>query len=338
MNHSKYFKLSVRAITGHITVKEKKALDRWLQQSSEHQEDHRQWVQTWERQRQPPLPFEPDVDAAWQRFEASLSRDENKRSFSNMFMNIDRLLANLFELKYRPALASMAAILIVAMGLLIWKSSLLRSSYHTVVTRNKQTQEVTLSDGTRVLLNSASRIKYKKTDSAGEREVRLEGEAYFAVTPDERPFYVITQHAKTTVLGTQFNVWARGEETRVIVEEGLVRLSSLILKTVEVEITKGQMSKVIGRSPPQPPTNVDSNYSLGWLRGQLVFEKTPLSEIVNELRRKFDVSIVFADPSLTHRTMTADFEDATIDEILSSICLTLNIRYMVEKGDYILAR
>ena len=338
MNHSKYFKLSVRAITGHITLKEKKALDRWLQQSPEHQQDYRRWVETWEQQKHPPMPFEPDVDVAWQRFEASLPRDEKERSFFKMFMNIDRLLANLFELKYRPTLTSMAAILIIAMGLFLWKSPLMRSSYHTVMTRNTQTQEVTLTDGTRIVLNSGSRIKYQKTESDTDREVRLEGEAYFTVTPDERPFYVITQHARTTVLGTQFNVWARGEETRVIVEEGLVRLSSLISKNVEVEITKGQMSKVIGKSPPQPPANIDTHYSLGWLRGQLVFEKTPLSEIVDELQRKFDVSIVFADPSLTHRTMTADFEDATIDEILSSICLTLNIRYMVDKGDYILAR
>jgi len=338
MNPSKYFKFSVRAITGNITLKQKRALDRWLQQSPERQKEYDRWVKTWERQKHTPMPFEPNVDAAWQRFEASLPKDEKKRSFSKMFMNIDRQLANLFELKYRPALASAAAILIVSMGLFLWKSSLLRSSYYTVMTRNTQTQEVMLTDGTRVVLNSGSRIQYPKTVSETEREVRLEGEAYFSVTPNEKPFYVITQHAKTTVLGTQFNVWARGEETRVIVEEGLVRLSSLISKSVEVEITRGQMSKVIGRSLPQPPTNVDTHYSLGWLRGQLVFEKTPLSEIVEELQRKFDVTIEFADPSLTHRTMTADFEDATIDEILSSICLTLNIRYLVDKGDYILAR
>jgi transmembrane sensor len=338
MNPSKYFKLSVRAITGNITLKQKKALDRWLQQSPERQQEYNRWMKTWERQKHTPMPIIPDVDAAWQRFEASLPRVEKKRSFSTLFMNIDQLLANLFELKYRPALVSAAAILIVVMGLFLWKSSLLKSSYNTVMTLNTQTQEVTLSDGTRVLLNSGSRIQYPKTDSATERTVRLVGEAYFSVIPDERPFYVITQHARTTVLGTQFNVWARGEETRVIVKEGLVRLSSLISKSLEVEITKGQMSKVIGQSPPQPPTDVDTHYSLGWLRGQLVFIKTPLSEIVDELQRKFDVSIEFADPSLTHRTMTADFEDATIDEILSSICLTLDIRYMVDKGDYILAR
>ncbi len=164
----------------------------------------------------------------------------------------------------------------------------------------------------------------------------LDGEAYFKVAYNKRSFIVITKHARITVLGTQFNVWDRGDKTRVIVKEGRVKLSSVLSDSSGVELTTGQMSQVFGHHAPEPPNSVDTKYLLGWLENRLAFEKTPLHEIIAELERFYDVSILLSDTTLANQTITAEFEDASIQDVLSSICLTLNMRWKFESKKYII--
>ena len=336
MDTSKYFKLCIRDISGHITPEEKDTLYKWLRRSSENQDYYNQLSDTWAQQKFPELPFKPDTDKAWFHFEKSLVETKTKKWPPLLFVNIGDKLEGFLDPIVRPALVTCATLLIFSIGFLFWKSKLFNSPYTSVITRNKQTIELTLSDGSHVRLNNGSSIKYLRTFSDTHRQVMLAGEAFFKVTRDERPFTVVTKQAWTTVLGTQFNVWARGEETLVIVKEGRVRLSSIIPDSGSFELTKGQMSQIVGQHSPEPPELVDAEYLLGWLNGRLIFKKTPLPEIVAELERTYDVSIVLHNSTLADLTMTAEFENASIEEILSSICLTLNISYTYDSDNYIL--
>jgi transmembrane sensor len=124
--------------------------------------------------------------------------------------------------------------------------------------------------------------------------------------------------------------------TRVVVKEGRVIFASVKDDENPVELTQGHMSAVVGRRLPEPPELVDSEYVLGWLNGRFVFKKSPLAEIASELGRTYDVKIELAHPDMSSLTMTADFENAPIEEILSSICLTLKLRYTFESDKYIL--
>lgn len=332
----RYFKLCVRAISGQISPKEKVALDGWLERSSENREYYDQLAKAWSEQAFPPLPLDPDVDKAWSGIEKSLQEIPTNKRTSFILANTTEILKDFLGSAYRPVLITGATILVFAVVFLVWRMEFFRSPYTTEVTRNKQILEFTLSDSTHVRLNSGSSIKFPALFSESSREVVLSGEAFFRVSRDVRSFTVVTKQARTTVLGTEFNVWTRGNETRVIVKEGRVRFHSLNPDGHYVDLFKDQRSQIVGRLPPEPPGSVDADYLLGWLKGQLVFRKTPLSEIVAELERTYDVPILLANSHLGDLTMTAEFADASIDEILSSICLTLNIGYTVESDEYIL--
>ena len=338
MIRTKSFKFTIRAITGNLSQKRKESFDRWLEQSSDRQEEYRRWIGIWSRICRSPLPFKPDVNGAWSQFEASIAKTAHKSpSHRPLWDRFDTIIESLI-IRTRPAIVSAGVLLILVACIFLWRTGVLTSPYRTVITRNKQIREFHLSDGSHVSLNAGSSLRFTRQFSESDRQVELKGEAYFTVKTDSRSFTVITPQAKTTVLGTEFNVWSRGNETRVIVKYGKVRLTSIASANEKVDIIKGQMSRVLGNQPPLPPQSVDANHSLGWLRGQLIFEKALLTEIVDELERKFDVNIIVADSSLVSRTMTADFEDATIQEILASICLSLDIHYTYTSGDFILAR
>ena len=334
---SMYFNLCVRAITGQISPKQKQKLDEWLEQSAKNRDWFNRLQSVWYEQKQPSAHIRPDVNKAWLNFSTSITHEKRKSSIP-ILSDLADIIMDFFTVKSRPALAALGVILVLIFSLTFWKSGLFYGPYRTMTTQNRQHMELTLSDGTSVRLNSGSALKYLRTFTDTERAVILRGEAYFTVSKDPRPFSVITEQARTTVLGTEFNVWARGDETRVIVKEGCVRFSSLESEDGEVDIRKGEMSKVTGIRRPDPPAAVDVSYTLGWLEGRLVFEKTPLNEILSELERTFDVAIRLRNTELADRTMTADFEDATISEILSSVCLTLALQYSIESGNYILTR
>ena len=339
MKDSKYFTLCARAISGEITPEEKCTLDKWLKSSPENRLFFEHITTTWEKTKPPSLPYIQDTDQGWTMLEKSLGLEIDKRKKKAFFPELNNLvnnLAGLIRIRYRPAVFSLATIFILAIGLVFLKKQLSGVQLQEIVTLNKQKTQITLSDGSQVHLNNGSSIKFYKSFSDTLREVILTGEAFFKVTHDPRPFVVITKNARTTVLGTQFNVRARNEQTCVIVQEGFVMLSSITSYNGDVFLSEGQMSRITGNMQPSAPQTVDAEYLLGWLEGKLVFERTPLNEIVSELERYYDVSIELEVAGLAQNTITASFENSPLEPVLSSICLTLGARYKFEADTYII--
>ena len=336
---NKYYKLCVKAVSGEMSSKEKELLEEWLKISHRNRITYDQIIATWGKMKPLKLPPTPDIGEEWLKLEKSLGIDTQaakKKVFISVFKNVPVTLSNLLGTRYRAAVFSFATIFILIVGFLIVKEELFRSSFRQIVTLNKQTSQITLSDGSVVHLNSGSSVRFRKTFSDTQREVTLYGEAFFKVTRDERPFLVITENARTAVLGTEFNVWARNEKTRVIVREGSVRLKSITADDGDVLLSQGQMSQITGNRRPQAPKSVDTERLLGWLEGRLVFEKTPLTEILDELERYYDVFIESADSELSHETLTATFNHLPLETVLSSICLTLGAQYRFEDDKYII--
>ena len=183
-------------------------------------------------------------------------------------------------------------------------------------------------------MNSGSTIEYLEKFEGESREVKLRGEAFFSVSKSDKPFIVITDNAATTVLGTQFNVWTRGEKTKVIVKEGKVKLASLKAEKAGVILTMNTSASVIKDQNPDEPEIVDSEYLLGWMDGRLVFSKSALKEISEELERQFDVNITIENDSLSTISMTGTFENEIIEDIISMISLTLNISFEKQGDGY----
>lgn len=162
-----------------------------------------------------------------------------------------------------------------------------------LTTPNGGTYEITLPDGTKVWLNSASKLIYPIHFSDVERTVTITGEAYFAVTKKNKlPFRVISNQQEIQVLGTEFNVSAYAEEieTRTTLIEGAVKIlnrkSGLFsqLRPNEQSIVREANTEI---------QKVDIEPSIAWKKGYFYFKHTPFKEVMRQLARWYNVEVVY---------------------------------------------
>ncbi len=205
---------------------------------------------------------------------------------------------------------------------------------NVVITQNGLRQTVELPDGSRVEMNAASRLRYRK-NFLKKREIALVGEAYFSVEPGAAPFFVETENSRVAVLGTEFNVRARDNTTTVVVAKGSVSFADIQRR--DVRLQSGEMSWVQTGQPPTPPQAANLDRVLAWRQGRLEFQRTPLNLVMAEIERQFDVNIQLAHPDSTGLTLTAAFEiTQPITEVLTAICLTFNWEFYQAKNVYII--
>lgn len=181
--------------------------------------------------------------------------------------------------------AAAAALAAVSLGWLVQAD--LRIWWEADVrTATAEQRTIELPDHSTVLLNTDSAIAI---DYRGEtRLVRLlRGEALFTVQPNpDRPFLVRSGSAVARAVGTAFVVRARGEEALVTVTQGLVDLSADQGRSVPVRLTGGQQAVSDGTTIG-PVRTVDLSIATAWARGQLVFVRTALVDVLEELNRYY---------------------------------------------------
>ena len=163
-----------------------------------------------------------------------------------------------------------------------------------------------LFDGTEVWLNSGSRLKYPGAFNQEERDVYLEGEAYFNVKPNKHlPFKVKTKKIEVEVLGTSFNVSAYGDDAdvSVVLEQGKVRLNQPGGREI-ARMVPGELAKLNSDLNKLTLTDVDTKYYTNWKDGTLEFKCETLSEIAQKLERWYNVKINIQDPELVNYQIT----------------------------------
>ncbi len=211
-----------------------------------------------------------------------------------------------------------------------------------VTATNQQVNTVTLPDGSRVSLNSDTRLRYPKRFGNKIREVSIEGEGFFEVKPNKnKPFIIHAGNAQIKVLGTSFNVNAYPEtkKVEVIVETGKVQVINNIpepIQTNELILTPGDKGTLDCSSNAMlKTTNLDPNF-LAWKTHNLYFKATSLNEVIGNLEKVYKVNIRLADPRLNELLLTARFNDYSLDFILKVIETTFNIEVKNINGQYIL--
>lgn len=196
---------------------------------------------------------------------------------------------------------------------------------------NGQRATVTLSDGSRVILNAGSRFRYPADFGRSPRDVYLEGEAYFEVNHDAaRPFRVHARGGVAHDLGTRFTVRAYPElpHVDVVVTEGKVSLRrDQAAATDSVVLEPGQLGRLPEAGPPAVMTGVDVAAYTGWTGGSLVLEGLTLEEALPQLERWFDVEIRVANRALASRRIYVRFRDETLAQVLDALSLALGARY-----------
>jgi len=179
---------------------------------------------------------------------------------------------------------------------------------------------ITLSDGTKIHLNSDSKLEYPTVFNDKERRVFLQGEAYFEVTKDEnRPFIVSAGSTEIKVLGTEFNVNSRKPESiKATLVSGSVTVKSS--KIEEVQLKPGFTAIVNPLAGSLDIDDKDIQYYIGWNTGNYLFESTSLSDILNELAIWYDLSVEYQTEQANEETFTGSLSrNLSIDKLIQLI-------------------
>lgn len=154
---------------------------------------------------------------------------------------------------------------------------------------------LTLPDGSRVWLNSASSLTYTANHFEQNRTVTLTGEAYFEVESDSRkPFRVMTDKQTVTVLGTKFNINSYPDEpgTKTTLIEGGVDITAKKAAHT-IRLSPGQESFVDGSGLPPTVRQVETGQAIAWINGLFRFDGNTIDEVMRQLARWYDVEVVF---------------------------------------------
>jgi ferric-dicitrate binding protein FerR (iron transport regulator) len=188
---------------------------------------------------------------------------------------------------------------------------------------------IDLPDASVVILNAASTLEYAPKGWEDKRTLELHGEAFFDVVKGST-FTVITPEGSITVLGTEFNVKQRNKHFEVTCFEGRVRVvSSGITKILEagdkIRLSNGEMAYL--RISESGPT---------WTENLSTFDEVPFSEVLKELERQYQVTVVCDDKDIQQALFTGGFSHDSLEDAIRSVAEPLNLSYRITEQNAVI--
>lgn len=233
---------------------------------------------------------------------------------------------------------AMAASVLLVVGLI----GLMRFYTVDVSTNPGQVLVVDLPDGSAAHLSAVSTVSYHPYWWRFARELNLEGEAFFEVEAGSR-FTVNSGMGATSVLGTRFNIYARGESYRVTCQTGKVKVVES-QKGSEVILTAGEKAELIAGNGFEVHRGINFEAEAAWINDEFNFRNKPLDEVLEEVERQYGVRIQGKDllndgvysASVSGRLVRSELNT---ESILDMICTIYNLKFeMVNSNEYEIRR
>jgi transmembrane sensor len=222
-------------------------------------------------------------------------------------------------------ISSAAAVMLAMLG--IWQF-ILRTPVKDVIALKGQHIEYQMPDGSRISLNAESKISYNKRNFGKNRNVSMEGEAFFSIHKGST-FTINTKQADIRILGTSFNVYARETSFKVSCVTGMILVTSgkqsYIIKPGEYAMVK---ENVLTK-------NIEKNIKTvaNWRNGEFNFENSPLNLVFEEMARQFNVNFVI--PKMDERFIECNFTNKNLVEALDIVCNPMGLTYEIGKNSQI---
>ncbi|MBC8401563.1 MAG: FecR domain-containing protein [Candidatus Marinimicrobia bacterium] len=277
----------------------------------------------WEQSSKIELPEPPDTGIAWQQLELAIDRQAVEQQVVIKTRRIPRTVQVAF------VSVMIACLVLISPVVLTWLTTT------TFSTANSEQLTITFPDSSSAQLNYASKLLYKKGFNDTHRELSLTGEAYFDVRHNSLPFIIRLDEATITVIGTEFNVKARDNEYEIVVNDGVITISSKIdsIDTV-ISIKKGEFVRFTGEEFQDSVQGIPFDNYPGWIHGKLIFNQTDLLTVCKEIERKYDISIELADTSLAIITVTGVIETTDLDSTMMILSSLVQRKIVGEKKKY----
>jgi transmembrane sensor len=326
------YELLGKFLSGECTPAEARSVEEWLAASPENPKILEALQVLWaESEEAAEQGTGVDVDAAWNKVQGRIDQNDRlklRRSVrKSPAMWFIRIAAGLF--------------LVACVGLVLMLNYFSKLPATELLSLKAEASSVTdtLPDGTIVTLNAHSELQYPKQFAGNERQVQLKGEAYFDVAHDQaHPFRIHAGAADVRVLGTSFNLIARGDLVKVAVQTGKVELTQV--DTVagkpkeRVVLTKGMRGSYDAKTKAMEVSESLVENDLFWKTKTLVFQETPLTEVVAQLNQALGDSIVIGSDAIRNCPLTTTFEKPSIAAALNVIVATFNLQLIRDEKHY----
>ena len=271
-------------LSKEATAEDIKILEDWISATPENYRSFLSQKNVWEVSHPAFNPEEIDVDSAHRKVMEQILHPNQpvsvrpKLSFLHYWQQVAAIL--------------LLPLLILSAYLYFKPASQIAETYQELFTPYGTWSVVNLPDGSKVWLNANSKLVYPTAFIEKERTVFLEGEAYFKVTKDAKPFIVKTDYLQTKVLGTEFNVKSyTAEDSHVTLISGKVQVRSHEnARFVDLEPGKDAMLLSDGLFEVK---EVNSEAYTYWKDGYFYFDELPLADIMKSIGRWYNVNVTF---------------------------------------------
>ncbi len=306
---------------------QRKRIEEWLQVES-NEEQYYAWLEEWELQH---MQYEAPTDSALKNYVQFLDANPlplltpEENSFGGSSPKITRK---------RGLQWLVAATLLLVLGGWIFRDSI---QYQTYQTAYGEIQRFQLTDGSTVKLNTNSSLRVPRWGFGDKtREVFLTGEANFSVThtPSNQRFIVRTPKGiDVVVLGTEFTMYARQHNSKVVLSKGKVQVRYQQENTrKEVTMKPGDLVTFDRQNNVQLRTTRQAASYSAWEEQRFVFEETTLEEVAYLLQENYGLQVEIQGQALAERVLMGSFRARNLDELLLTISELLDISVIRQKN------
>lgn len=305
----------MKYLLGEATAVEQEQVQEWLHAEPGNTAYYNELKKVWDRSRQLVSKSTVDENKAWEKFRHRIHPEIKAPS------------------SHRIGWRRIAAAVILLIGLSVAGYWLLNRPEKEVIVEAAETAVTdTLPDKSVITVNKRSSISYPSAFKGDTRTVKLQGEAFFNVTPDKKkPFIVYVNDVKITVVGTSFNVKTKNGKVEVIVESGIVRVE----KGNEVEELRADQKVTLAKDSAAVTETVTDRLYNYYRTREFVCDNTPFWKLVEVLNEAYGVNIVIAREDKKYEPIDVPFYNESLDQVLKVICETMGVTKVIE-GDKII--
>lgn len=312
-------RLIIRYLTREATPAEEQALLRWLAEHPSHQHILDEHIQVWRQSNPGKFNLAKGLDRLNERIDA--------------FQEETTMAAERRGFPWFRIAASMAAVAVAGVAVyILLNTTRAQLPRYTQLESQDRRRQVLLPDGSKVVLNSRSRLRFHEPFSAN-RAVELDGEAFFEVKRDSlHPFTVHTGALATRVLGTSFNIKRAGDTIQVSVVTGSVRVSD---PQHAESLSPEQGITYFVHTQKMIADSVDLAKAITWKNDSLAFNDDTLVTAAKKLSVAFGVHVTFAHPSIGSCRVTGRYANPSLKTVLKAICYSTGLQ-VVQKNNTVI--
>jgi transmembrane sensor len=308
-----YISLLQKKFVGSISAEESVLLSKWIHESPENERLSQAYAIIWDKSGS----YDPDISVDLDQDYAKVIQKIGQTDIKTRRVSMGRWW-----------LRAAAALVLLLCATWAWQKLASDEPDMLMAEAHSTKMQLKLPDGSEVWLREGAKIYYPEQFNKAQRQVKLEGEAYFVVAHDPKaPFQVLTeQGGKVEVLGTQFDVQCDKNSTNasVLVKSGKVRFEP-VAKSEGVVLTARQKAVYDGADKKIRVSVETSLNALSWQTGGLEFIDAPMGESLKEIADFYKVEIAIATPAINDCSLTSPLTTGnSVKKVLENIATAYN--------------